>query len=116
VSQTKERKSISLKFDTHLYISFNIEDWNSLNGKIPSELGLLSSLEVLDLSKFILFFINIEDKKFSLEFTSHVLDGNALTGPIPELLFQNGSNLEVVDFGAFFVVGCIFVCQRDAYL
>jgi len=31
------------------------ENKNQLNGKIPSELGLLSSLEVLDLCKFIFF-------------------------------------------------------------
>jgi len=37
----------------------NSENKNQLNGKIPSELGLLSSLEVLDLSKFILFSIII---------------------------------------------------------
>jgi len=30
------------------------ENKNQLNGKIPTELGLLSSLEVIDLSKFIL--------------------------------------------------------------
>ena len=30
------------------------ENKNELNGTIPSELGLLSSLQVLDLSKFIL--------------------------------------------------------------
>jgi len=46
----------------------------------------------------------------------HVLDRNALTGPIPELLFQKGSNLEVVDFGAFLFVGFISDIQRDAYL
>ena len=34
--------------------NWNSENRNQLNGKIPSELGLLSSLEVLDLSKFIL--------------------------------------------------------------
>ena len=58
----------------------------------------------------------MKDKIFSLKFTVHVLDWNKLTGPIPELLFQNGSNLEVVDFGAFFVVGCILDFQRDVYL
>jgi len=46
----------------------------------------------------------------------HVLDLNKLTGSIPELLFQNGSNLEVVDFGAFFFVEFILDFQRDVYL
>jgi len=46
----------------------------------------------------------------------HVLDYNKLTGPIPELLFQNGSNLEVVDLGAFFFVEFILDFQRDVYL
>jgi len=97
-----------LKKESILTIIFAPEtkDSDQLNGTIPSELGLLSSLEVLDLCKFILLHtINIEDKKFSLKFTLDALDGNKLTGPIPELLFQNGSNLEVVDFGAFFLSG-----------
>jgi len=46
----------------------------------------------------------------------HVLDDNKLTGPIPEFLFQNGSNLEVVDFGAFFFVRFILDFERDVYL
>jgi len=39
-----------------------------------------------------------------------------LVGPIPESLFWSGSTLEVMDFGAFFFVGCILDFQRDVYL